>query len=174
MHIKRDTYTLTRQHMTDHLGPSIFNRDKGPSKDERIQALETEYAGLSKKIEFITSEHVDLLAKHAELQKTCNKTMRDLQSENMETESEIHRLQSILDKDLHVVELDHIHMLHDMKLAKEETLYLGCLTRKSQTDKKDIKKQLESLWRQVNDTGHVKRTARKDRQPLYTPPADAE
>jgi hypothetical protein len=62
-------------------------------------------------------------------------------------------------------------MLHDMKLAKEETLYLGCLTRKSQTDNKDIKQQLESLWRQVNDTCHVKRTARKDRQPLYTPPA---
>ena len=59
MHIKRDTYTLTRQHMTDHLGPSIFNRDKGPSKDERIQALEKDYAGLSRKIERIQALEAD-------------------------------------------------------------------------------------------------------------------
>ncbi len=68
--------------MADHnLGPSIFRRDKGPSKDEQIQALEAEYAELSKKVEFITGEHVDLLSKHAALQKICAKTVKDLDTD---------------------------------------------------------------------------------------------
>ena len=47
---------------TPHLGPSLF----GPSKD--VQALQQSVAELDKKLAFITSEHVELLKRHGEVE----------------------------------------------------------------------------------------------------------
>jgi hypothetical protein len=75
--------------MANHdLGPSIFNRDKGPSKDERIQALETKYASLSEKVESMTNEHTILMAKNAELEYKCRENEANWKYEEQTSRSE--------------------------------------------------------------------------------------
>ena len=154
-----------------HLGPSFF----GPSKD--VQALQQSVAELTRRLDFITTQHADLLQMHHEVvqklqrvQEKANRAYaviypngRNKPAGSEDLPDKIQRYDRML-KDVVISQ----HHMQEM-----DANYYRCKRSVDAVEQKfaSFRKDLEAIPELQRDVDYLKRKMQTNSQPLYSQPS---
>ena len=154
-----------------HLGPSFF----GPSKD--VQALQQSVAELTRRLDFITTQHADLLNRHSVVVQTLQRVQekanrayaviypygRNKPAGSEDLPDKIQRYDQML-KDIVISE----HHMQEM-----DANYYRCKRSTDAVEQKfaSFRKDLEAIPELQRDVSDLKRNMQTHSQPLYSQPS---